>query len=136
METAIGLTAKFVQDDISKSVKGVLKGMHGDPGTTKLVQCAYGSVYAWMFRRLVGISPVEEAPGYRKIRFAPAPDARIPWANASIETDHGLVVAAYKKTPKGWRFTFTVPEGCEAEAVVGGRTCALHAGENTLMTRD
>ena len=38
--------------------------------------------------------------------------------------------------PKGWRFTFTVPEGCEAEAVVGGRTCALHAGENTLMTRD
>ena len=41
-----GLTAKFVQDDISKSVKGVLKGMHGDPGTYKLVQCAYGEVYA------------------------------------------------------------------------------------------
>ena len=41
-----GLTAKFIQDDISKSVKGVLKGMHGDPGTYKLVQCAYGSVYA------------------------------------------------------------------------------------------
>lgn len=41
-----GLTAQFVQDDISKSVKGVLKGMHGDPGTYKLVQCVYGSVYA------------------------------------------------------------------------------------------
>ncbi len=41
-----GLTAKFIQDGISKSVKGVLKGMHGDHGTYKLVQCAYGSVYA------------------------------------------------------------------------------------------
>lgn len=41
-----GMTATFVQDDISKSVKGVLKGMHGDEGTYKLVQCAYGSVYA------------------------------------------------------------------------------------------
>ena len=41
-----GLSAKFVQDDISKSVKGVLKGMHGDSGTYKLVQCVYGSVYA------------------------------------------------------------------------------------------
>ena len=41
-----GLMANFVQDDISKSVKGVLKGMHGDAGTCKLVQCVYGTVYA------------------------------------------------------------------------------------------
>ena len=41
-----GLAAEFVQDDISMSVKGVLKGMHGDAGTYKLVQCVYGSVYA------------------------------------------------------------------------------------------
>lgn len=41
-----GLTASFVQDDISASGKGVLKGMHGDAGTYKLVQCVYGSVYA------------------------------------------------------------------------------------------
>lgn len=44
--TGAGLTAKFIQDDISKSAKGVLKGMHGDPGTYKLVQCAFGKVYA------------------------------------------------------------------------------------------
>ncbi len=41
-----GLTANFVQDDVSKSKKGVLKGMHGDSGTYKLVQCVYGEVYA------------------------------------------------------------------------------------------
>ncbi len=43
---AAGLTATFVQDDVSRSVGGVLKGMHGDPGTTKLVQCTAGKVYA------------------------------------------------------------------------------------------
>jgi len=43
---AAGLTAEFVQDDISCSVKGVLKGMHGDAGTYKLVQCVHGKVYA------------------------------------------------------------------------------------------
>lgn len=41
-----GLSADFIQDDISCSSKGVLKGMHGDSGTVKLVQCVYGSVYA------------------------------------------------------------------------------------------
>lgn len=43
---AAGLTADFVQDDISVSHMGVLKGMHGDAGTYKLVQCVHGSVYA------------------------------------------------------------------------------------------
>lgn len=42
----VGLTAKFIQDDISVNTKGVLKGMHGDPGTTKLVQVFEGSVQA------------------------------------------------------------------------------------------
>lgn len=41
-----GLTANFIQDDISTSIKGVLKGMHGDAGTYKLVQCVFGEVYA------------------------------------------------------------------------------------------
>ncbi len=41
-----GLNAKFVQDDVSCSKKSVLKGMHGDAGTYKLVQCVYGKVYA------------------------------------------------------------------------------------------
>ena len=41
-----GLTAHFIQDDISINSKGVLKGMHGDSGTTKLVQVLEGSVQA------------------------------------------------------------------------------------------
>jgi len=41
-----GLDAKFVYDMVSMSYKNVLRGMHGDNETTKLVQCLYGTVYS------------------------------------------------------------------------------------------
>ena len=37
------LGIKFVQDDISYSTKDVLRGIHGDVGTWKLVSCILGS---------------------------------------------------------------------------------------------
>jgi dTDP-4-dehydrorhamnose 3,5-epimerase len=35
----------FIQDDISVSKKNVLRGIHGDNKTWKLVSCLYGSFY-------------------------------------------------------------------------------------------
>ena len=35
----------FIQDDISVSRKNVLRGLHGDQETWKLVSCLYGSFY-------------------------------------------------------------------------------------------
>jgi dTDP-4-dehydrorhamnose 3,5-epimerase len=40
-----GIDIKFVQDDISVSSKNVLKGIHGDAETWKLVSCLQGKVY-------------------------------------------------------------------------------------------
>ncbi len=40
-----GIDIKFVQDDISISSKNVLKGIHGDSKTWKLVSCLYGKFY-------------------------------------------------------------------------------------------
>lgn len=36
---------KFVEDDISTGVRGVLKGIHGDDKTWKLISCLYGKFY-------------------------------------------------------------------------------------------
>lgn len=41
-----GLGSKFVYDMVSMSYNGVLRGMHGDYETTKLVQCLFGTVYS------------------------------------------------------------------------------------------
>jgi len=35
----------FVEDDISLSKKGVLRGLHGDEKTWKLIQCLWGEIY-------------------------------------------------------------------------------------------
>jgi dTDP-4-dehydrorhamnose 3,5-epimerase len=40
-----GITQDFIQDDISTSTRGVLRGIHGDGKTWKLITCLYGSFY-------------------------------------------------------------------------------------------
>lgn len=40
-----GITTKFIQDDISVSKKHVLRGIHGDQKTWKLISCLYGAFY-------------------------------------------------------------------------------------------
>jgi len=40
-----GINVDFIQDDISVSWKNVLRGIHGDAVTWKLVSCYYGKFY-------------------------------------------------------------------------------------------
>ena len=40
-----GITQDFIQDDISTSRQHVLRGIHGDATTTKLISCLHGSFY-------------------------------------------------------------------------------------------
>ena len=40
-----GSTVDFVEDDISVSRKDVLRGLHGDEKTWKLIQCLWGEFY-------------------------------------------------------------------------------------------
>jgi len=107
-------------------------GRFADAGMNSFNHYAYGSVLSWMFRRLAGICPDEAAPGYKKITFAPAPDERIPWVKATLDTVCGEAKSAYQKTADGWEFTFTVPADSEATAVIFGKEYPLEKGENTI----
>lgn len=40
-----GITIEFVEDDFSFSRKNVLRGLHGDSKTWKLVSCPFGKLY-------------------------------------------------------------------------------------------
>ena len=55
-----GITVKFVQDDISVSSRHVLRGIHGDAETWKLVSCMYGKFY------LVVVNCDKESPAFGK----------------------------------------------------------------------
>src|SRR5512138_642932 len=53
-----GIAVRFIQDDISVSARGVLRGIHGDSDTVKLVTCLEGRIYA------VAVDCREEAPTF------------------------------------------------------------------------
>ena len=55
-----GITQDFIQDDISTSRHNVLRGIHGDASTWKLVSCLYGAFY------LVVLNNDQNSPQYKK----------------------------------------------------------------------
>jgi dTDP-4-dehydrorhamnose 3,5-epimerase len=55
-----GIDVKFIQDDVSISHRGVLRGIHGDQVTTKLVTCLLGRIY------LVVVNNDSTSPQYRQ----------------------------------------------------------------------
>jgi len=55
-----GIDVKYVQDDISTSAKDVLRGIHGDRETWKLVSCLLGRFY------LVVVNWDKESPQYKQ----------------------------------------------------------------------
>lgn len=57
---AAGIDVPFVQDDISVSTRGVLRGLHGDDVTWKLISCLEGRFY------LVVVNWDERSPQYRR----------------------------------------------------------------------
>ena len=55
----LGVRDEFVQDNHSRSGRGVLRGMHFQPGQAKLIRCARGAV----FDAIVDIRPGSPAFG-------------------------------------------------------------------------
>lgn len=81
---------------------------------------AYGSVADWMYGVMAGIKPVEEAPGYEKVRIAPVPDSRLEWFEASLDTRHGHIRSGWYQENGSFRYEIDVP--IEAEIVIAGKT--------------
>ena len=79
---------------------------------------AYGSIAEWMYRYCAGINPVEEAPGFKKIRIAPMPNDRLSHAAASIDTQYGKVSSGWKLEDGRIRVTVEIPFNTTAEIVL------------------
>jgi dTDP-4-dehydrorhamnose 3,5-epimerase len=55
-----GIDMDFIQDDISVSTRHVLRGLHGDGKTWKLISCLHGKFY------LVVVNNDAQSPQYRR----------------------------------------------------------------------
>ena len=59
-----GIDVKFVQDDISVSSRHVLRGIHGDAETWKLISCLHGSFYLMVVNNDSSSSQYRQWEGY------------------------------------------------------------------------
>ncbi len=89
---------------------------------------AYGAVGDWMYGVVAGINTDENFPGFKHIIFKPQIDARLTFAEASIETEYGTVKSEWKTENGKTTFLFTVPKGAAATACFGEEKYALGAG--------
>ena len=85
---------------------------------------AYGAVAGWVFEEAAGITP--ELPGFKKVRVAPKPDARLGWLTAEVDTPSGRVVSEWRYENGEARYTISVP--CDAVIVVGGKEYEVTKG--------
>jgi alpha-L-rhamnosidase len=73
---------------------------------------ALGAVADWMHRTVAGIAP--DAPGYRRIRFAPRPGGGLTWASAEHETPYGRAGISWRIDADRLQVDVTVPLGASA----------------------
>lgn len=102
-------------------------------GMNSLNHYAYGSIVDWMYRSMMGINPVEDAPGYKRASIRPMPDPRVRFAKAKMDTASGRYEAAWHYDGETLHYTVTVPFDCTAELILpDGRTETLSAGIYTF----
>ena len=94
---------------------------------------AYGAVGDWMYENMAGIRQKEGSCGFAEVVFRPETDDRFDWAEASIDTVRGTVGSRWQRENGKIRFTFTVPAGVRAEAVLCGKKYALCEGTNEII---
>ena len=89
---------------------------------------AYGAVGDWMYGVMAGINTVEDAPGFKKVHFAPAPDSRIEWFKAEIETSFGKVSSRWWHEEGRVHYEIITP--VSSTAVIDGKAYDLAPGKH------
>ncbi len=87
---------------------------------------AYGSVADWVYGVAAGIQPLEENPGYEKVKICPNPDKRLGTLTATLKTAHGVIRSGWSYSGNSCRYEITVP--VEAEIVIDGKSHRVKKG--------
>ncbi|HEX6772948.1 MAG TPA: family 78 glycoside hydrolase catalytic domain [Acidobacteriaceae bacterium] len=93
-------------------------GDTGDPSMNSYNHYAFGSVMAWVFRRVAGIDTEAAGPGFHHLVIAPHFDPALPQVHAEYNSDYGLVTTDWNQAQH--RFTVTTPANTTASITLPG----------------
>lgn len=79
---------------------------------------SYGSVVAWMFRGMAGISYDERIPGFKHILLKPQPSRLLPTVKATYESIYGTIVSNMHYEADTWHYTASIPANTAATIIL------------------
>jgi alpha-L-rhamnosidase len=107
---------------------------------------AYGAIGDWMYQHIAGIQALEDGPGYRRFRIAPAPGGGLRHAGGRLQTYYGEIRSAWAFENGKFVLRIQVPVNTTAELVMpygtpetvreGGRTLDQARGVKPLPGPD
>ena len=90
---------------------------------------SFGAVCQFLFEYVAGIRPSFDAPGFQEFGLKPIIGGSLTWAEASYQTQYGLIRSRWEKNGDRFIYSCTVPEGTTAHLTLpDGKTEVLHAG--------
>jgi alpha-L-rhamnosidase len=107
-----------------------------NPGEmTSFNHYALGAVADWLHRRVAGLAA--DAPGYRRLRVRPLPNARLTRAAARHLTPYGEASVSWERANGRLRLSVVVPVGATAVVhVPGGETAEVRHGTHEWAVDD
>ncbi len=108
-------------------------------GMNSLNHYAYGSIASWMYRYMIGIRPVEEAPGFRKAIIKPQPNNGLSFAECNLDTPTGMYKVKWELKDDHIMFNVVIPFGAKAKLILPDAvtsTISTNAREEDLIEID
>lgn len=79
---------------------------------------AFGSIFEWIYRYMVGIDTYIEHPAYKRFKIAPNPGGGISFAKAEIDTIRGQIYCEWTYTDDVFTLNFSIPANTEADIIL------------------
>ncbi|MFV0593480.1 MAG: family 78 glycoside hydrolase catalytic domain [Draconibacterium sp.] len=108
---------------------------HWDGARSRIHNC-YNGTGSWFYQALGGITPVEEAPGYQKVRIEPQIPEGISWVETWKETPYGKLAVNWELKDKTMEIAVEIPVGVDAEFVFphGTKEYRLNGAPKELLS--
>jgi alpha-L-rhamnosidase len=91
-------------------------GDTGDPSMNSYNHYAFGSVMAWVFRRVAGIDTDPAGPGFHHLTIQPQFSPTLPTLHTEYDSPYGLVTTDWNQAIH--RFTVTIPANTTATIIL------------------
>ena len=105
-------------------------GDTGDPSMNSYNHYAFGSVMAWVYRRVAGIDADPNAPGFHHILVSPQMNPMLTHAHTAYSSVYGPITTDWTGDSKtGFKVTLTIPANTTA-------TVRLPAGSSGTLMED